>query len=50
LLLIDPTEGTCTLFTEPKGGDYSVRQIVKFGETLSIPAGDNMVDLPTGNF
>jgi Putative restriction endonuclease len=50
LLLIDPVEGTCTLFTEPKGGDYSVRQIVKFGETLSIPAGDNKIDLPTGNF
>jgi hypothetical protein len=50
LLIIDPMKGTCTLFTEPRAREYSVRQIVKFGETLSIPAGDNMVGLPTGNF
>ncbi|MGD0245820.1 MAG: Uma2 family endonuclease [Streptosporangiaceae bacterium] len=50
LLLIDPVERTCTLFTEPKGGEYSIRQIVKFGETLTIPASDSAVDLPTGNF
>ena len=50
LLLIDLVEQTCTLFTEPKGGEYSVRQIVKFGEPLLIPAGDAMVELPTGNF
>jgi hypothetical protein len=49
LLLIDPVEGTCTLCTEPKAGEYSVRQIVKFGEPLSIPAGDTTVELPTGN-
>ncbi len=48
-LLIDPVERTCTLFTEPKVGEYSVRQIVKFGESLFIPAGDRMVELPTDN-
>jgi hypothetical protein len=36
-------------FTEPKAGEYSIRQIVKFGEPLSIPADENMVELPTGN-
>jgi hypothetical protein len=49
LLLIDPVEGTCTLFTEPKADGYSVRQIVKFGEPLSIPADGSTVELPTGN-
>ena len=49
LLLIDPVECICTLFTEPKAGEYSVRQIVKFSETLSIPADKTMVELPTGN-
>jgi hypothetical protein len=49
-LLIDPVEGTCTLFTEPKAGEYSVRQIVKFGEQLSIPVGDITIELPTANF
>jgi len=48
-LLIDPTEETCTLFTEPRTGEYSVRQIVKFGEPLSIPVGDITVEFPTGN-
>jgi hypothetical protein len=48
-LLIDPVEGTCTLFMEPKDGEYSVRQIVKFGEPLLIPAGDSAVELPTDN-
>jgi hypothetical protein len=48
-LLIDPVERTCTLFTEPKAGEYSVRQIVKFGEPLLIPADDGTVELPTGN-
>ena len=47
LLLIDPVEGICTLFTEPKAGDYSVRKIVKFGEPLSIPAAEGVVELPT---
>jgi Uma2 family endonuclease len=47
LLLVDPAERTCTLFTEPKAGDYSVRQIVKFGEHLLIPADDSTVELPT---
>jgi hypothetical protein len=49
-LLVDPVEGICTLFTEPKAGEYSVRQIVKFGEPLSIPVGDTAVELPTENF
>ena len=49
LLLIDPVDCTCTLFTEPKAGEYSVRQIVKFGEPLLIPAGDSTVEFPTGN-
>jgi hypothetical protein len=48
-LLIDPLERTCTLSTEPKAGDYSVRQIVKFGESLLIPAGDSTVELSTGD-
>ena len=48
-LLIDPLERTCTLFTEPKAGEYSVRQIVKFGESLLIPAGNSTVELPTEN-
>ena len=48
-LLIDPVERTCTLFTEPKTGEYSVRQIVKFGEPVSIPADGRMVELPTAN-
>jgi Putative restriction endonuclease len=48
-LLIDPVESTCTLFTEPKAGEYSVKQIVKFGEPLFIPAGDSTVKLATGN-
>jgi hypothetical protein len=49
LLLIDPVAATCTLLTEPRAGEYSVRQIVKFGEPLSIPADDTTVGLPTGN-
>lgn len=49
VLLIDLTEETCTLFTEPRAGEYSVRQIVKFGEPLSIPVGDITVELPTAN-
>jgi hypothetical protein len=46
-LLIDPAEDICTLFTEPRAGDYSVRQIVKFGEPLSIPVADGVVELST---
>jgi hypothetical protein len=49
-LLIDPVEATCTLFTEPRNDDYAVRQTVKFGEPLYIPADDSTVELPTGNF
>jgi putative restriction endonuclease len=48
-LLIDPIECTCTLFTEPKAGEYSVRQIVKFGEPPLIPIGDSTVELSTEN-
>jgi hypothetical protein len=48
-LLIDPLERTCTLFTEPKHGKYSVRQIVKFGESLLIPASDSTVELESGH-
>jgi Uma2 family endonuclease len=48
-LIIDPVEQTCTLFTEPKAGEYSVRQIVKFGEPLCIPAGETAVELATEN-
>jgi hypothetical protein len=49
-LVIDPAKRACTLFTEPKGGEYSVRQIVKFGEILFIPAGGSTVALDTGPF
>jgi Uma2 family endonuclease len=49
LLVIDPVERICTLFTEPRAGEYSVRQIVKFGEPLLVPADDSVVELPTGN-
>jgi len=48
-LLIDPVECTCTLCTEPKAGEYSVRQIVKFGEPLSIPADENVIEFRTDN-
>jgi len=49
LLLIDPVERICTLFTEPRTDEYSVRQIVKFGEPLIIPTDDGVVELPTDN-
>jgi hypothetical protein len=45
LLVIDPVERICTLFPEPRAGEYSVRQIVKFGEPLLVPAGDAVVEL-----
>jgi hypothetical protein len=48
-LLIDSVERACTLFTEPSASEYSVRQIVKFGESLFIPAGDSTVELPSEN-
>jgi hypothetical protein len=50
LLIIDPADLTCTLFTEPKNGEYSVRRITKFGEPVLIPAGGIPVTLPTDNF
>jgi len=50
LLIIDACEHTCTLFTEPKDSEYSVRQITKFGEPVKIPAGAFPVLLPTDAF
>lgn len=50
LLVIDPAEHICTLFTEPKDSEYSVRQITKFGEPVQIPAGVSPAILPTDNF
>ena len=50
LLIIDPAERVCALFTEPTNGEYSVRQITKFGEPVSIPAGGIPVTLATDNF
>jgi Uma2 family endonuclease len=48
-LLIDPVEQTCTLFTEPKSGEYLVKQIVKFGEPILIPADQDSIELQTEN-
>jgi hypothetical protein len=48
--IIDPTEHICTLLTEPKNNEYSVRQIAKFGEPVQIPAGSFPVTLLTDNF
>jgi hypothetical protein len=42
--------GLCLARRGGSGRVYSIRQIVKFGETLTIPAGDAAADLPTGNF
>lgn len=50
LLIIDSAERLCTLFTEPTGGDYSVRRIIKFGEPVTIPAGAVPVTLATDSF
>lgn len=50
LLIIDPAERICTLFTEPKNNEYSVRQITKFGEPVQIPAGAFPVTLATDVF
>jgi hypothetical protein len=47
LLIIDSVEGTCTLFAEPEDGGYPIRQIVKFGEPLLIPAGKAVAELLT---
>jgi hypothetical protein len=49
LLLIDPVDRLCTLYTEPKSGEYSVQQIVKFGEPLLIPVDHDSVELRTGS-
>ncbi|MFB7905118.1 Uma2 family endonuclease [Kitasatospora sp. NPDC056076] len=37
-LLIDRTDGTVTLFTEPDGGDYITRTKVEFGKSIDLPA------------
>jgi hypothetical protein len=50
LLIIDPADRSCTLFTEPKNGEYSVRRITKFGEPVLIPTGGIPATLPTDNF
>jgi Putative restriction endonuclease len=50
LLLIDPADRTCSLLTEPKDGEYSVRRITKFGEPVIIPVAGIPVTLPTDTF
>jgi Uma2 family endonuclease len=50
LLIIDPAERICTLFTEPKNNEYSVQQITKFGKPVRIPAGAFPVTLATDTF
>ena len=50
LLIIDPPERICRLFTEPKIGEYSVRHITKFGKSVVIPVGRIPVTLPTDKF
>lgn len=47
LLIIDAAERVCDLFTEPKDGQYAVRQTVRFGAPVTIPVGDAEVALPT---
>ncbi|MFD7448950.1 Uma2 family endonuclease [Kitasatospora sp. NPDC059827] len=37
-LLVDRTDGTVTLFTEPDGGDYITRTKVEFGKSIDLPA------------
>jgi hypothetical protein len=49
-LIIDPSKRICALFTEPENGEYSVRHITKFGESVVIPADGIPVTLPTDNF
>jgi hypothetical protein len=49
LLIIDPAERTCSLFTEPHDGEYSVRQIVKFGEPLAVRVNGTVVELETSS-
>ena len=49
-LVIDPPSVPARCSQSPKGGEYSVRQIVKFGEILFIPAGGSTVALDTGPF
>jgi Uma2 family endonuclease len=50
LLIIDPADRICTLLTEPKDGEYSVRRITKFGEPVIIPTAGLPVTLPTDAF
>ena len=50
LLVIDPADRICTLLTEPRDGEYAVRQITKFGEPVIIPAAGIPVTLPIDTF
>lgn len=50
LLIIDPAEHVCTLYTEPKGSEYLVRRVTAFGEPVIIPAGAFPVTLETDKF
>ncbi|MFF2147248.1 Uma2 family endonuclease [Kitasatospora sp. NPDC058190] len=37
-LLVDRSEGTVTLFTEPEGDDYTRKEPVPFGKPIDLPA------------
>jgi len=50
LLVIDPADRICTLFTEPKDGAHLVRRVIKFGEPAIVPATGAPVTLPTDTF
>ena len=50
LLIVDPAERVCTLYSEPKGSEYLVRRVTAFGEPVFIPAGAFSVTLPTDTF
>jgi Uma2 family endonuclease len=36
-LLVDPSDGTCTLYTEPREGEYQGRLRRRFGEEIPLP-------------
>lgn len=50
LLIIDPADRICTLYTEPKGSEYLVRRVTAFGESVIIPADAFPVTLNTDKF
>lgn len=50
LLLIDPADRVCMVCTEPGDDGYAIRHIVKFGEPVTVPVGDEHVELPTEDF